>query len=60
MARRPYIYSICNCSAHVHPIAMRFAGKQVRFGRRVYVMYCPASGMERHYIWRYGRIIRVY
>lgn len=60
MARRPYIQTICRCSSHVFPLPMSFAGRQVRFSRLVYVMFCPVSGIERHYIIRYGRIIRVY
>jgi hypothetical protein len=60
MARRPYIHTICRCSTHAIPLPMHFAGRHIRFGRRVYVMFCPVSGIERHYIYRYGRIIRVY
>lgn len=57
---RPRIRTICNCSAHLFPVRMRFGGTRNRYGRLVYVMYCPVSGLERIYIYtRFGRIRRV-
>lgn len=53
---RPRIHTICNCSAHVFPIRMRYVGQHFRRGRRVHVMACPVSGIERHYI--RGRAIK--
>jgi hypothetical protein len=52
---RPRIHTVCNCRAHPFPLAMRYAGQQVRGGRWVHVMYCPVSGMERHYIYVHSR-----
>lgn len=56
---RKRIYSICNCSAHLFPVHMRFRGTRIWYGQVVYVMYCPISGLERCYIYRGNRIRRV-
>jgi len=49
---RPRIQSVCNCSAHLFPVRMRYAGQQWRNGRLVHVLYCPVSGVERYYIYQ--------
>lgn len=56
---RPHIHSVCNCSAHLFPVRMRYAGQRVRLGRWVHVMYCPVSGFERYYVYIGRRIRRV-
>lgn len=59
MFYRNRIHSVCNCYAHPYPIRMHYAGQQIRRGRLVHVMYCPVSGIERHYIYLLGgRIVK--
>lgn len=44
------IHTICNCSAHMFPVSMRYGGRRWWNGRLAYVMYCPVSHIERIYI----------
>jgi hypothetical protein len=30
---------------------MRYGGQRWWYGRRVHVMYCPVSGIERYYVY---------
>ncbi len=57
---RRRIHSICNCSAHLFPVQMRYAGYRRRYGHWVHVMVCPVSGRERYYRYDcFNRIRRV-
>jgi hypothetical protein len=57
---RTRIRSICNnTSVHPFPIAMRFGGSRRWCGTRLYVMYCPACGVRRYYIYQFGQPVRV-
>jgi len=51
---RRHIHAVCNCSAHFGPVRMRYGGYKYRRGMRVHVMYCPFSGLEQHFIYRFG------
>ncbi len=46
---RQHIHSTCYSTAHAFPVTMRFGGTYMRFGRPVYVMYCPVCGCEKHF-----------
>lgn len=48
---RQHIHSVCNSGLHPFPVTMRFLGTRIRYGRLVYVMYCPVCGNERFYIY---------
>lgn len=61
MGRR-HIHTVCNCRAHLFPVPMRYGGQRWWYGRRVHVMYCPVSGIERYYVYtgrNHNRIRRV-
>ena len=58
-----HIHAVCNCSAHLFPVRMRYGGRRwwsdYRWGTHLaYVMYCPVSHVERIYIYVRGRLRR--
>jgi hypothetical protein len=56
---RRRIQATCNNPVHLFPVRMRYGGSRFWQGMRVHVMYCPACGCQRHYVyhgWRYKRV----